>query len=104
MREIKAINSDWAFLKGDTKHHKVPKKAKKKWETVNLPTHGMHWMGRTAALTTIAVPAGILKKLKYPPNPANRFSLKFLQPRFRQRFILTKITFAHIREAFQPSV
>ena len=37
MREIKAINSDWAFLKGDTKHHKVPKKAKKKWETVNLP-------------------------------------------------------------------
>lgn len=37
MRETKQINTGWAFLKGDTKHHKVPKKVKKGWEAVDLP-------------------------------------------------------------------
>lgn len=37
MREIKAVNSNWSFLKGDTRRHKIPKKLKKGWENVNLP-------------------------------------------------------------------
>lgn len=37
MREIQSINNGWAFHKGDTRHHKIPKKVKKGWESVNLP-------------------------------------------------------------------
>ena len=37
MREVKSINSGWAFHKGDTRHHKIPKKIKKGWEIVELP-------------------------------------------------------------------
>lgn len=37
MRNIQKINSDWYFLKGDTKKHRVPKKPDKKWESVSLP-------------------------------------------------------------------
>ncbi|MDE5604775.1 MAG: glycoside hydrolase family 2 protein [Eubacterium sp.] len=37
MRKVQAINGGWAFHKGDTKRHKIPKKVKKGWEAVELP-------------------------------------------------------------------
>ncbi len=37
MRRIENINSKWSFLKGDTKNHKVPTKAEKNFQEVNLP-------------------------------------------------------------------
>lgn len=37
MRRIENINSKWLFLKGDTKNHKIPTKADKNFQEVNLP-------------------------------------------------------------------
>lgn len=37
MRKVIQLNQGWAFLKGQTKGDKVPKKGKRNWEKVDLP-------------------------------------------------------------------
>lgn len=37
MRKVEKINIEWAFLKGDTKDGKPPRRIKGDWEVVNLP-------------------------------------------------------------------
>ena len=50
MREIQSINNGWAFHKGDTRHHKIPKKVKRMGKVLIFLTHGTQWTGRTEAL------------------------------------------------------
>ena len=56
MRTIVNLNCDWAFSK-DTAQ--VPIFVPENWQTISLPTPGMPWTARMAALTTSAVNAAM---------------------------------------------
>ena len=68
MREIKAINSGWAFLKGDTKRHKIPKKIKKGWETVELPHTWNAMDGQDGGFDYFRSPCWYFKELEISPK------------------------------------
>lgn len=67
MREIKSINTGWAFHKGDTRHHKIPKKIKKDWETVNLPHTWNHMDGQDGGFDYFRSACWYFKELELAP-------------------------------------
>ncbi len=100
MREIQSINNGWAFHKGDTRHHKIPK-SKKDGKVLIFLTHGTQWTGRTEALIISRSCCWYFKELEILPKTMKKFILKSLPPHFRQRFTSTELMFAHIRAGFQ---
>ncbi|MDE5670851.1 MAG: beta-galactosidase, partial [Eubacterium sp.] len=68
MREIQSINNGWAFHKGDTRHHKIPKKVKKGWESVNLPHTWNAMDGQDGGFDYFRSPCWYFKELEIIPK------------------------------------
>lgn len=68
MREIKSINEGWGFHKGDTRRHKIPKKIKKDWQTVNLPHTWNNMDGQDGGFDYFRSPCWYFKELYLVPK------------------------------------
>ena len=67
MRNIQKINSDWYFLKGDTKRHRVPKRPDKKWVNIDLPHTWNAEDGQDGGFDYFRSPCWYFKELEIAP-------------------------------------
>lgn len=77
MRKITSLNAGWAFLKGPAKHDKVPTKAKRNWESVDLPHTWNNMDGQDGGSDFYRNICWYVKEIKLDLKPEEQAFLEF---------------------------